>query len=148
IYKEGGTSEHDREIVDIVAKGLKVKSREYKELSRFYIESIHAVKEKSNLFVVNGNKEYSFKQIKHLYRENQRVELEIIRIGSINTLFFKYRGPRNMYLNGHRLVQDRLYVFPPGGILRTSRIIPIYYSSIMTRFIQEQGKPKIVFKAE
>lgn len=148
IYTDEGTSNHDKEIVDIVAKGLKIKSREYKELARFFLESIYNVKDKSNLFVVNGNKEYPFRQIKHLYRENQKVELEIIRINSINTLFFKYWGPRNMYLNGHRLVQNRLYVFPPGGILRTSRIIPIYYSSIMTRFIQEQGKPKIVFNAE
>ncbi len=148
INKDGGTSAHDRQIVDIVAKGLKIKSREYNDLALFFLESIHAVKEKSNLFVVNGNEEHPYKQIKHLYRENQKVELEIILISSINSLFFKYRGPRNMYLNGHRLVQDRLYVFPPGGILRTSRIIPIYYSSIMTRFIQEQGKPKIVFNAE
>jgi ABC-type multidrug transport system ATPase subunit len=148
IYKDGSTSAHDKEIVDIVAKGVKIKSREYKDLSRFFLESIQAVKEKSNLFVVNGNKEYPDKQIKHLYRENQKVELEIIRVGSINTLFFKYWGPRNMYLNGHRLVQNRLYVFPPGGILRTSRIIPIYYSSIMTRFIQEMGKPKIILNAE
>lgn len=148
IYVEGGTSKHDREIVDVVAKGVKIKSREYKELSRFLIDSIHAVKDKSNLFVVNGNKEYPYKHIKHLYRENQKVELEIILINSINTLFFKYWGPRNMYLNGHRLVQNRLYVLPPGGILRTSRIIPIYYSSIMTRFIQEKGKPKILYNAE
>ncbi len=148
IYKDGTTSIHDRQIVDIVAKGLKIKSREYNDLSRFFLESIHAVKEKSNLFVVNGNKEYPVKQIKHLYRENQQVELEIIRISSINLLFFKYWGPRNMYLNGHRLLQNKLYVFPPGGILRTSRIIPIYYSSIMTRFIQESGKPSIVFNAE
>jgi ABC transport system ATP-binding/permease protein len=148
IYKEGDTSSHDREIVNIVAKGLKIKSPEYKDLARFFLESIHAVKIKSNLFVVNGNEDYPDKRINHLYRENQKVELEIIRISSINTLFFRYWGPRNMYLNGHRLSQNRLYVFPPGGILRTSRIIPIYYSSIMTRFIQEQGKPKIVFNAE
>ncbi|MFA7490322.1 MAG: ATP-binding cassette domain-containing protein [Mariniphaga sp.] len=148
IYKEGGVSDHDRQIVDIVAKGVKIKSREYKDLARFFLESIHAVKGKSNLFVVNGNETYPDKQIQHLYRENQKVELEIIRVSSINTLFFKYWGPRNMYLNGHRLVQNRLYVFPPGGILRTSRIIPIYYSSIMSRFIQEPGKPKIVFNAE
>ncbi len=148
IYKEEGTSSHDRQIVNIVAKGLKIKSPEYKDLARFFLESINAVKEKSILFVVNGNKGYRDKQIKHLYRENQRVELEIIRVSSINTLFFKYWGPRNMYLNGHRLAQKRLYVFPPGGILRTSRIIPIYYSSIMTRFIQEEGRPNIVFNAE
>ncbi|MGQ8336687.1 ATP-binding cassette domain-containing protein [Sunxiuqinia sp. A32] len=148
INKEDGVDENNLLTVDIVAKGLKIKSKEYKDLARFFLKTLQDVKEKANLFVVNGNEEYSDNRIKHLYRENQQVELELIRVSSINTIFFKYWGPRNMYLNGHRLTQKRLYVFPPGGILRTSRIIPIYYSSIMTRFIQEQGKPKIVFNAE
>ncbi|HYQ56838.1 MAG TPA: ATP-binding cassette domain-containing protein, partial [Draconibacterium sp.] len=148
IYKDSGVSATDRQVVDTVAKGLKIKTPEYKDLARFFLESLQTVKEKSNLFVVNGNTEYEDKKIKHLFREHQRVELQVIRITSINALFLKYSGPRNMYLNGHRIAHNRLYLFPPGGILRTSRIIPIYYSSIMSRFIQEQGKPKIVFNAE
>lgn len=147
INKEEGADPSDIETVDTVAKDLKINPREYEDLSLFYLQTIHQVKDKSNLFVVNGNEQYHVKNIKHLYRENQTVELEFIRVGSINTLFLKYKGPRNMYLNGHRLSQKRLYVFPQGGILRTSRIIPIYYSSIMSRFIQQQGKPKIVFNA-
>ncbi len=148
INKDDGVEEVDIETVNIVAAGLKINPDEYEDLCAFYLQSIYQVKDKSSLFVVNGNEEYHLKDIKHLYRENQTVELELIRISSINTLFFKYQGPRNMYLNGHRLTQKRLYVFPQGGILRTSRIIPIYYSSIMSRFIQEHGKPKIVFNAE
>ncbi len=148
INKDGGADSNEIEIVDIVTEGLKIDPLEYEDLSLFYLQNIHQVKDKSNLFVVNGNEQYPKKDIKHLYRENQTVELEFLRISSINTLILKYQGPRNMYLNGHRLSQKRLYVFPQGGILRTSRIIPIYYSSIMSRFIQQQGKPKIVFNAE
>ena len=148
IKKDGDFKIDDLKTVNLVARGLKINAQEYDNLYRFQLFSIHKVKDKANLFVVNGNQEYHDKEIKHLYRENQQVELELIRIGSINTLFFKYWGPRNMYLNGHRLTQHRLYVFPPGGILKTSRIIPIYYSSVMTRFIQEKGKPRIVLNVE
>lgn len=148
IKKDGDFKLEDLKTVNLVARGLKIESKEYDNLYRFHLFSIHKVKDKSNLFVVNGHPEYEDKEIKHLHRESMQVELELIRIGSINTLFFKYWGPRNMYLNGHRLTQHRLYVFPPGGILKTSRIIPIYYSSVMTRFIQEKGKPRIVFNVE
>ncbi|MGE4587090.1 MAG: ATP-binding cassette domain-containing protein [Mangrovibacterium sp.] len=148
INKPGGISLEDQKIVYVVAIGLKINPEEYRNLSRFALYSIERVKNKSCLFVVNGNPDYPDKRVKHLSRENQQVELELIRISSTNTLFFKYGGPRNMYLNGHRLTQNRLYVFPPGGILKTSRIIPIYYSSVMTRFIQDPGKPLIVFQAE
>jgi ABC-type multidrug transport system ATPase subunit len=148
IKKPNGTGEQERLIVNVVAHGLKINRDEYNNLADFYLKAIDKVKDKSCLFVVNGNEKYHDTEIKHLYRENQQVELELIRITSINTLFFKYKGPRNMYLNGHRLGQNRLYVFPPGGILKTSRIIPIYYSSIMSRFIRQQGKPIIVYNAE
>lgn len=148
IRKEGGFTLDDLKTVNLVARGLKINPKEYDNLYRFYLYSIQRVKDKSCLFVVNGNEEYHDKEIKHLYRENQQVELELIRIASINTLFFKYWGPRNLYMNGHRLMQHRLYVFPPGAILKTSRIIPIYYSSVMTRFIQEKGKPRIVLNVE
>lgn len=148
INRVEGIKSTDIKTVDLVASGLKIDKEEYSHLSTFFLKSISDVKAKACLFVVNGNETYPDPNIKHLYRENQRVELELILINSINTLFFKYWGPRNLYLNGHRLSQNRLYVFPQGGILRTSRIIPIYYSSIMTRFIQTLGKPMIVLNAE
>lgn len=148
IQREDGVKTSDISIVNVVAEGLKIDPEEYRHLSTFYLKSPSAVKDKSCLFVVNGHEHYPDPEIKHLYRENQQVELELILIRSINVLFFQYWGPRNMYLNGHRLTQKRLYVFPQGGILRTSRIIPIYYSSIMSRFIQTKGKPMIVLNAE
>ena len=148
IKKEEGVSDQDLNILNVVANGLKIEDEEYVNLKNFYITSIYKVKDKSCLFIVNGNEQYHDPLIKHLYRENQTIELQLILIKSINTLFFKYWGPRNLYLNGHRLSQNRLYLFPVGGILRTSRIIPIYYSSIMSRFIREDGIPIIVYNAK
>ncbi|MBK5203424.1 MAG: ATP-binding cassette domain-containing protein, partial [Prolixibacteraceae bacterium] len=148
INKEKGLNSELLEIVNYVALRLKINPKEYEDLSRFALYSIQKVKDKSSLFIVNGNKEPSDREIKHLYRENQSVELELIRINSTNSLFLKYWGPRNMYLNGHRLNQKKLYLFPSGGTLKTSRIIPIYYSSIMTRFIQGKGAQIIVYNAE
>ncbi|MBN1925108.1 MAG: ATP-binding cassette domain-containing protein [Prolixibacteraceae bacterium] len=148
IHRPDEINNYDLRIVNNVSRGLKIDPEEYENLVNFYLYSIDKVQNKNYLFIVNGNEKYHDPEIKHLYREHMQVELELIRINSINTFFFKYWGPRNMYLNGHRLVQQRLYVFPQGGILRTSRIIPIYYSSILSRFIQEKGKPRIVMNVE
>jgi ABC-type multidrug transport system ATPase subunit len=148
INRAEGFKANDLKMVNVVATALKIESKEYHNLSKFYLYSIDQVKDKSCLFVVNGNESYPDPEINHLQRKNQLVQIQLIRIESIDTLFFYYWGPRNLYLNGHHLTQKRLYVFPPGGIMKTSRIIPIYYSSIMSRFIQERGKPRIVFNAE
>ncbi len=133
---------------DQIAKGLKIDLEEYLSLFNFSLGSVETVKDKSILFVVNGKEHYNDPKIKHLYRSGMNVELEIIRIISTNALYFKYHGDRNLYLNGHRLAQHRLYNFPQGGILKTSRITPIYYTSIMSRFIQTKGDPMIVYNVE
>jgi ABC-type multidrug transport system ATPase subunit len=148
INKVEGHSPADLKIVYVVARILKIDKKEYKDLMNFYLFSLDKVKNKGSLFIVNGDETFPDPEINHLYRKNQTIQLQLIRIGSINTLFFNYWGPRNLYLNGHHLIQKRLYVFPQGGILKTSRIIPIYYSSIMSRFIQEKGKPRIVLNVE
>ncbi len=148
INKPTGFNTDDLTMVNVVARGLKINYREYENLYRFLLFPFEKVKDKDCLFVVNGNPDYPDKEINHLYRDGQQVEIRLIRITSANTLFLKYWGPRNLYLNGHRLDQQRLYIFPPGSIMKTSRIIPIYYSSIMSRFIQERGKPRIVFNTE
>jgi len=148
INKAEGHLPADLKTVYVIARIFKIDKREYEDLMKFYLYNIEKVKNKSSLFIVNGDETFHDPEINHLYRKNQAVQLQLIRIASINTLFFYYWGPRNMYLNGHHLIQKRLYVFPPGGILRTSRIIPIYYSSIMSRFIQEKGKPRIVLNVE
>ncbi|PTN09727.1 ATP-binding cassette domain-containing protein [Mangrovibacterium marinum] len=148
INKTTGLNIDDLKMVHVVAMGLNIDAKEYNHFYRFALYSFQKVKEKSWLFVINGDEKYADEEIKHLYRENQQVTIEFIRIPSINTLFFKYSGPRNLYLNGHRLTQQRIYIFTPGGVLKTSRIIPIYYSSVMSRFIQAKGKPMIVFNAE
>ncbi|HNW49541.1 MAG TPA: ATP-binding cassette domain-containing protein [Prolixibacteraceae bacterium] len=148
INKAEGHSQADLKIVYVIARILKIDEEEYDNLMNFYLFSLDKVKNKNCLFVVNGDETFHDPEINHLRREGQATQVYIIRIESINTLFFYYWGPRNLYLNGHHLLQRRLYVFPPGGILRTSRIIPIYYSSIMSRFIQEKGKPRIVLNVE
>ena len=90
INKEKGLNSELLQIVNYVAIRLKINPKEYEDLSRFTLYSIQKVKDKNCLFIVNGNKESSDREIKHLYRENQSVELELIRINSTNSLFLKY----------------------------------------------------------
>ena len=53
-----------------------------------------------------------------------------------------------MYINGHKMKQDSVYVFPPGAMIKTSRIHPVYQSDIMASYIQKEGQARIVYTAE
>lgn len=136
------------QIIQTVAKELSINPDDYRNLFLFAVGEIDEVVRKDWLLVADGNASNSYPGVKHISRENQTVEVRFIRIPSINTLFFRYSGPRNLYLNGHRLIQNLLYPFPQGSILKTSRMTPLYYSSIMTKFIKHENQASVAFNVD
>ena len=63
-------------------------------------------------------------------------QIRILRIKSINTLFFRYLGTDELYMNG-QLVSNRTHVLNQGSRIKTSKSNPIYYSDVITKFIND-----------
>ncbi|MFV0522658.1 MAG: ATP-binding cassette domain-containing protein [Mangrovibacterium sp.] len=136
------------QITQIVANQLNINPDDYRNLFHFAVGKITDVDKKDWLLVADGRSESIYPGIKHLYREQQTVEIHFIYIPNVNTIYFRYNGPRNLYLNGHRLNQNLLYPFPQGGILKTSRMLPMYYSSVMTKFIKRENQTSVAFNVQ
>ncbi len=136
------------QITQTVANQLNINPDDYRNLFHFAVGEISDVDRKDWLLIADGRDETIDPKVRHLYREGQTVEIRFIYIPSINTLYFRYSGPRNLYLNGHRLDQNLLYPFPQGGILKTSRMLPLYYSSVMSTFIKHENQSTIAFNVD
>ncbi len=148
VDRNKGFDSIELDIVGIVAGELKVDQEEYANLYKFALGNLSGVERKEWLMIINGDESYKDKRVKHLQRDKQEVEIALIRLPSINTIYFRYGGGRNLYLNGHQLKQDILHTFPEGGVIKTSIITPIYYSTVMSRFIQATDRPVTVFNVQ
>lgn len=131
-----------------LSTNLKLEKKTYHSLKNFTIYGVEKVKDKSHVRIIKGVNEDLIPGIKYIINPSQLVEIHFLWLESANILLFKYDGGRNMYLNGHKLKQNTVYVFPSGSMLKTSRIQPIYQSDIMSSFIQKEGQARIVYTAE
>ncbi|MFV0554173.1 MAG: ATP-binding cassette domain-containing protein [Mangrovibacterium sp.] len=136
------------QITQTVANQLNLNDDEYRNLFHFAVGELSDVDKKDWILVADGRTKSIYPGVKHFCREGQSVEIRFIHIPSTNALYFRYNGPRNMYMNGHRLNQNMLYQFPQGGILKTSRMQPIYYSSAMSKFIKREDQPTVAFNVD
>ncbi len=60
--------------------------------------------------------------------------------------FLKYLGQEAFYLAGQLLNPDMVYPFPPGSVIRGTKISPLFYSDLVSKIHKEQIQPPIIFQ--
>lgn len=147
LRKEDTISDEEHYFVDILAENLKIDSQDYDNLKTFILESPELVSDKSSLLLISGDKAPSDGRIKHIYNPRQQVVVWVLRVRSTKTFIFRYSGSRNLYLNGHKVEQNRPYALAVGAVIKTSRMAPVYYGRIAEKFIHRIEKGRIIYRA-
>lgn len=136
------------EFLDQLAQELRIEKETYNQLKAFVTYGAEAVEDKSLIRIVKGNNNDLIDGIKYIINPNQVVEISFLWLARPNLLLVRYYGQRNLYINGHKMEQNTVYIFPPGAMVKTSRIYPVYQSDIMASYIQKEGQARIVYTAE
>ncbi len=127
---------------------LKVDQSTFNNLKAFVLHGAEKVKDKSLVRIVKSDNNDLIKGIKYIINPAQVVVTHFLWLPQPNLLLVRYSGSRNMYINGHKMKQNTVYLFPPGAMIKTSRIFPVYQSDIMSSYIQKEGQARIVYTAE
>ncbi len=146
IQKEKITHEEEQ-FVDMLAKSLQLDDDDFKNMRHFILNKPEKIEDKSAILLISGEKRSQYPGIKHIYNRKQQILVWVLHIRSTNSFFFRYSGERNLYLNGHKIQQNKGQRLSPGGVIKTSRVNPVYYSTVAEKFIARKGKGKIVFRA-
>jgi ABC-type multidrug transport system ATPase subunit len=147
LRKDDSISDEEHYFVDLLAENLKIDPQDYDNLKTFILESPDKVTDKNSLLCISGDKEPPDSRIKHIYNPKQQVVVWVLRVRSTKTFIFRYSGPRNLYLNGHKVEQDRPYALAVGAVIKTSRMAPVYYGRIAEKFIHRIDKSRIIYRA-
>ncbi len=146
IQKDSVVPEEEH-FVDTLASYLQLDIADYKNLKHFILHNPEDIKDKGSILLISGEKRPPYPGIKHIHNHRQQILVWILHIKSTNSFFFKHSGERNLYLNGHKIEQNKAQRLLPGGVLKTSRVNPVYYSSVAEKFITRKGKGRIIFRA-
>jgi ABC-type multidrug transport system ATPase subunit len=145
---EGEVTEQEMAFISTVSETFHVPEDEFALICDYVLSPFDKISLNDNILVINNNKEYFIKDIRHIYTESFQGEIKIINIKSASILFLRYFGEHEMYLNGHLLQNDKIYVLNNGSSIRNTKIKPIYYSNIVGRFAVDRIKEKILFEVK
>jgi ABC transport system ATP-binding/permease protein len=140
-------SSQEMEFISTVANTFNIPDIDF-DLTRSFVLSDSHLDDKTEYLVVDGNMEKDpGKNIKHIYRENLVGEIRFIHVSSTNLYFLKYIGQAELYMNGQLLEPYKTYPLNAGSSLRNQQIAPVYYSDVVSLFVGDLVKSRIVFEA-
>ena len=138
--------EQEFEFVQTVHDVFNISSAEFEEANQFIKSDKSVPLDSGNILVINNEENSSFKNCRHIYSSGIDGEARILRIKSVNLLFVRYLGSAELYLNGQILHVGKTHILNQGSSFRSSKVQPIYYSDILSSFLSDSSKEKIVFQ--
>lgn len=141
-------SDQQIEIIGTAAKVFKIKDNEYQSIENFVVSNECYLKDTENLLYVNGEDLGTDRNKLTINYKNLQGSVFILRIESVNLYFIRFIGKIQVHLNGNVLPSNRIYLMANGSVLRLPVGKPLYYSEIISRFIERPDDITISFEAK
>ncbi len=147
---DGTVSNAEAEYADTVAQAFNFEDAEYQLIKRFIISpELNDFDPEQVVFIDNDIFKKDNVAYKHIFREKIEGKIAVLRIPSLETYLLRYEsGKSNIYLNGIALRNHQTYIFPTGSSLRSDKNDPIYYSDVVTLFLNEHRNEKLSFEVK
>ncbi len=142
-------TEKELDFVKTVSDIFNIPEDEYFNSHNFTLESsLEKIPYKENVLILDNHAQEPLPGFKHLQYKNLEGRILILFLPSINMYAFRYVGETDLYLNGHSILLNRTYMLPKGSAIRSPKIGSIYYSDIVSKFIEALQLNKVVFTAK
>jgi len=141
-------SSQEMEFISTVSDTFNIPEADF-NLTRSFVLSDGKLEDNIEYLVVDSKQgKGPGKKIKHIYRENLVGQIRFIHIASTNLYFVKYIGQAELYMNGQLLEPYKTYPLNTGSSLRNQQIAPVYYSDVVSLFVGDMVKSRILFEAK
>jgi len=146
IYSSNEISEQEFEFVNTVAETFNIPNEEFMGLKAFVEDKLELIPNSPTLLVINNKEKGYDNASRHVFCENLSEDIRIIQINSVGMYALRIFGKYEIQLNGQIISKDRVHILTPGSSIRSSKIKPIYYSDIISRFLSDESQAKITFE--
>ena len=165
INEDERITDKEYDFITTVADTFNISGHEFESMMAFVRNDFEKLKDRSRLLFINkqaftghdeieelgdwfvANRPKTQQEFKHIRSENLEGEILVLHIESTNTFVFRYLGEDILNLNGQVILPKQAYVLSNGGIIKSHKISPIYYSDIAGRFLHEADTTRIEFVA-
>src|SRR5690606_4002134 len=85
---------------------------------------------------------------KHIFCESIPEEVRIVQISSVSMYALRIYGKFELQINGQSISHERVHIFTPGSSIRSSKVKPIYYSDVISKFLSDELQARITFEVK
>ena len=136
-------------IITTAAKVFNINDEEFKSIYGFVLNDLIFETDNVNLLVVDSLEDYNEFPCKFIKTENLHKNILILRVNSVGLYFMRYTGRKSeLNFNGLLVDRNRVYLFPPGAIIRLPKDKPIYYSKVVAEFLSDETSSKISMEVD
>ena len=134
--------------VRTVADGLLISEEEFENCSAFIKDKFYNIPRKERLLIISDDSEFMEGEINHLHKVNLSGQIFIFKIQRADIYLFQYVGKARLECNGKYIFPRHVHLLPRGGSIRGEGISPIYYSDIVSGYIQYTDGKAVDFYAK
>ncbi|MBL7901417.1 MAG: ATP-binding cassette domain-containing protein [Bacteroidia bacterium] len=148
IHSSDTISPQEYEFVNTVAETFNIPSEEFQLLKSFIEDSIDTVPNTPHILVINNKEKVKNSLSKHIFNENVSPGVRILQISSVSMYALRIFGQQELQLNGQGISSERVHIFTPGSSIRSSKVKPVYYSDVISRFLSDESQARITFEVK
>ncbi len=147
IYLDDIITEQELNFVDTVAETFHINDEEFENI-RFFIEYKKGklIDKKEFLYILNQKNDFEF--AKTIYYTQIDASIILLYIKSVRSIFFRYLGRDELYLNGQIVSRNKTHILNIGSTFRTSKSRQFYYSNLFSQLTSAQNNLKLTFEAK
>lgn len=134
-------------IIDTVAEVFKISKEEFEDIQAFVKEHLPEKLDRKNILIISS-KDLNCHYCKQIVPNEFDDNIYILKISSVDLYFLKHYSQDDIFLNGLPITNKRLFLFANGSSLRLSKGRPIYYSDIVSGFMEDETEKKLSYVAE
>ncbi len=101
-----------------------------------------------DFLVINSNDNAGQNKYRHIYEKKIDGELLFLSCSLIGHYVFIFHGNEYLTIEGNPVIPGRFYAFKEGSIIRGPRISPVYYTDIVSGFIDTEQSHSFVFSGD
>ena len=146
IDSDGFIHPQEMEFLHTVAEVFNISHEEFHQILRFCAKNQGLEPDFQNVVIISSSQNTKLRHSKHIYSEKVPGYIAVMRLENIGSYHVKYSGDKNLTLNGVEMLEDEVYNFSSGGLIKGDDSDPIYYSDIISKFLEDQGREKITFE--
>ncbi|MEO5569770.1 MAG: ATP-binding cassette domain-containing protein [Bacteroidia bacterium] len=149
-YSSGeGISELEAEVLSLVANTFHIEDNEYKTCVSFASSrGSSPAFDQPEFLLISNSIEQKVHRAKSTVNETLQGDLWILNIKSAGLFFAKFFGSNQLTLNGQIFLNDTVYVFSPGSVIRGAQVRPVYYSDVARSFADDNRNSEITLAAD